>query len=236
MAVYSRPTKMITWLILTTSLFSSFFSYASQCNINFNYGVVIDPIHIRFLENDKTYVQINNQDQLFVSGKEISLSIHQKSLLKEYTSGIREQVPQMVSIAIESVDVGLKAISKVIAGLTGENSASHQKLQKRFDELQWRLRQRFNQSAKNFYIAPQDFDDFDEIFGGQFEQEIESIITGSIGTILAAVGEAVTNTDEENTESRVVPFDNKMTTIGDELAQDMNEKVSYIESKKTQSL
>ena len=102
---------------------------------------------------------------------------------------------------------------------------------KRFDELQWRLRKRFNQSDQNFYIAPQDFDDFDEIFAGQFEQEIESIMTESIGSILTAVGEAVTSNEETNNESRVGALGDRISTIGEELELEINSKVDSLESK-----
>lgn len=204
---------------------------ASQCNIKFNYGVVIDPIHIRVLKSDKTYVQINSDNQLFVEGREIVLTPENVALVSQFSSGIRQQVPQMVAIAIEGVDVGLNAVSKVIASVTGENSAAHQKLQERFDELQWRLRKRFNQSEDNYYIAPQDFDDFDEIFAGQFEQEIDSIMSESIGSILAAVGEAVTSNEENNNESRVSTFGNKITNFGDELNLEIHSKVNSLENK-----
>ena len=39
-------------------------AYAQQCSINLNYGVIIDPKHIRIVDNGKTKVQINNTEQL----------------------------------------------------------------------------------------------------------------------------------------------------------------------------
>jgi len=207
------------------------YSHASQCNIHFNYGVVIDPIHIRILNTDKTFVQINGKDQLFVSGREVKLSEEQQQLLTQYSQGIRKQIPEIISIAIEGVDVGLKAVNKVIAGLTGENSAAHQKLQKRFEELHWRIRKRFNQTDNNFYIAPQDFDDFDEIFAGEFESEIEAIVSESIGTILTAVGDAMSNKDQQNSEQRVNTFDERLSSMGKELELEIGSKANAIESK-----
>ena len=50
-------------------------AYAQQCSINLNYGVIIDPKHIRIVEKAKTQVQINNADQLFIRGREIPLSL-----------------------------------------------------------------------------------------------------------------------------------------------------------------
>ncbi|GAA6205270.1 DUF2884 family protein [Thalassotalea sp. SU-HH00458] len=214
--------------LVSTSLFIPH-ALAHQCDINLNYGVIIDPTHVRIIDNGKTYVQVNGASQLFINGSEIELSAPQRQLIKEYFSGIRSQIPEIVSIAIESVDVGLNVVNKVIAGITGENSASHQKLQKQFDELQWRIRTRFNHSDNSFYIAPQDFDNFDDVLAGEFEEEIEAIIANSIGTIVSAVGKAMSNSDSESSEQRPNTHVNNMGNISKELK--LNTKVSTIESK-----
>jgi hypothetical protein len=207
---------------------------AQHCDINFNYGVVINPSHVRILQESQTYVQINHDKQLFIRGREINLDEQQIQLLTQYSQGIRKQVPEIVAIAIEGVDIGLKAVNKVIAGLTGENSASHQKIQKRFDEMQYRLRERFNHSDTNYYIASQDFDDFDEIFTGAFEQEIESIVTESIGTILIAVGEAMTTNEEKSSEQRVETFDQRIKGMEKDLQLEIEPRAQEIEQKAAQ--
>ena len=204
---------------------------AQQCDINFNYGVIIDPAHLRIINQGQTYVQINGQHQLFVLGREISLNSEQQSQLSEYTTGIRSQVPAIVSIAIEGVELGLKAVNKVISGLTGENSASHQQFQEKFDEMKSRLQARFNHSDESYYIAPQDFDDFDEIFAGEFEKEIETIVTDSVGSILIAVGEAMTHKEEQSTEQRVETFDQRIETMGNDIKLDISNQANALENK-----
>lgn len=217
-------------VLSTVALVPTKASAITHCDINFQHGVIIDPLHIRILEQGITFVQINHDKQLFVQGREVNLSDHQTHLVKQYAAGIREQVPEIVSIAIESVDVGLKAVNKVIAGVTGENSASHQRLQKKFDELQWRLRKRFNHSDDSIYIAPQDFDELDEVFAGEFEQEIESLVTESIGTMLGAVGEAIKDT-RENNERRGESFEQRMESVAEVLELEISGDVSAIEQK-----
>ncbi|NMP33327.1 YggN family protein [Thalassotalea sp. M1531] len=207
---------------------------AEHCNVNFNYGVIIDPSHVRILNHGQTYVQITNNEQLFIGGREIVLNEQQQTIINSYSQGIRDQVPQIVSIAIEGVEIGLKAVNKVIGGLTGENSATHRKLQEKFDEMQMRLRKKFNHSNENYYIAPQDFDDFDEIFAGEFEQEIEEIVSESIGTILMAVGEAMANRDEETIEQRVDTFDDRIESMGEDLKLEIGTKAHQLEERAQQ--
>ncbi|MEH6594731.1 MAG: DUF2884 family protein [Colwellia polaris] len=223
MAFIARSLLIVCLCISTAS--------AQQCDINFNYGVIIDPAHLRIVNQGQTYVQINGPHQLFVKGREIQLTSEQKVQLSEYTQGIRSQVPAIVSIAIEGVELGLKAVNKVISSLTGENSASHQQFQEKFDEMKWRLRSRFNHSDESYYIAPQDFDDFDEIFAGEFESEIEAIVTDSVGTILIAVGEAMTHKEEQSTEQRVETFDQRIETMGNDIKLDISKQANALENK-----
>lgn len=225
--------NFIPALLIASSLAVSNVS-AQQCDINFNYGVVINPSHVRILQENQTSVQINNDQKLFIHGREVQLNEQQVELLSLYSQGIRKQIPEIVAIAIEGVDIGLKAVNKVIASLTGENSASHQKIQERFDEMQYRLRERFNHSDTNYYIASQDFDDFDEIFAGAFEQEIESIVTESIGTILMAVGEAMTTNEESNSEQRVETFDQRIRGMEKDLQLEIDPRGREIEIKAAQ--
>ncbi|MFD2168249.1 YggN family protein [Thalassotalea euphylliae] len=219
---------------LSALSFSGLFSnsaLAEHCNVNFNYGVIIDPKHIRILDEGQTQFQINHDKQLFVLGREVELDDQQGELISTFSKGIRAQVPEIVSIAIEGVEIGLKAVNKVIGGLTGENSASHRKLQEKFDEMQYRLRKKFNHSDESYYIAPQDFDDFDEIFAGEFEQEIEEIVSQSIGTILMAVGDAMASKDEDTIEQRVDAFGDKLETMGEELEVEIGQKANNLEQK-----
>ncbi len=209
-------------------------AYAQQCSINLNYGVIIDPKHIRIVEKAQTQVQINNSNQLFIRGSEVTLTSEQQLLLTRFSTGIRQQVPEIVSIAIEGVDIGLKAVNEVVAGLTGENSASQQKVQAKFEELKWRIRARFNQSANNYYIAPQDLNDFDEMLTGEFEQEIEAMISASIGSIFEAVGQSMFADSDDNEyggETRITTFDNRLTSISKGLELEVSKRAKALDEK-----
>jgi len=207
---------------------------AQQCSIHFNYGVITHPKHIRIVDQGQTKIQINEAKQLFIQGREVELSVIQQKVLAQFYNGLRKQLPAIVSIALEGVDIGLKTISDVIGSLTGENSASQQKVQAKFDELKWRTRTRFNQSADNYYIAPQDFTDLDGLLAGQFEQEMEEIISTSIGTIMTAVERSILtdNTDEEyKLEERVVAFDHRLTHLSKELDFEVSERTKALNKK-----
>jgi len=209
-------------------------SYAKQCSTHLKFGVIIAPNHIRIVEQSKTQFQINNSKQLFIGGREIILSSSQTQLLEKFSHGIRQQIPIIVSIGIEGIDVSLQTINHVITGLTVENSAAQQKIQAKFDELKWRIRTRFNQSTDNYYIAPQDLTDFYDILTGEFTQEIESMISNSIGTILETVAKSVlsdTNNSDKGSELRINVLDPKLTNISSSLSEATSIRVGALNNK-----
>lgn len=227
--------KLITLPILLVGVIS-YSVYAEKCDVSFKYGVVIDPLHVRLLkEGEVTYIQITRNRQLFISGREIMLNTKQIALLSEYSKSIRHQVPEIVSIAIEGVDVGLDAVNKAIGGLIGQDNESHRLFQKRFNDMQWNLRSRFNHSDQSYYIAPQNFNDFDEIFSGEFEKEIEHIVTQSLGSILMAVGDAIVQRTDRNQDkkkdNKKIILNNEMTNLEKELISELSTKTYALDQK-----
>lgn len=202
---------------------------AQQCNIKLNYGIIISAQHIRFIEDDKTYVQINGQDQLFVNGREAELSIEQSKLIQGFSSGIRESIPLIVNFAIEGIDVGLAAAHTITANIVGRNSQTQQELQNHLDEIKMNIRKRFNHTNSNYFMAPQSFNDFDELFVGQFEQEIEKILKESLGSILIVVGEAINNYSEGNTNN--LTLQQRIERIGTELEIELRPRISSLKSQ-----
>ncbi|WDE06601.1 DUF2884 family protein [Thalassomonas viridans] len=241
--------KCLTFGVML-SAFSCAAANAAPCNININHGIVINPKHIRVLDHDRTILQINTPRQLFIGGREVQLSEQQQLLLGQYSSGIRKQVPEIVSIAIDGLEVSLKAVNKVIAGLTGENSAAHQKIQEKFRAVQVRLHKRFRHSEQNYFIAPQDFENFDDLFTGDFELELEQVISTSVGNLLNQVEQVISSQGEAlprqsnkpqgeqrptmSSELKIKSLDKYLAPFSQELKQEMGHHTSILNEKTKQ--
>lgn len=169
MSFYS--TRFVIIFMTSPLLWPLNFSYARQCSVHLNFGVVISPHHIRIVEQSKTHIQINDSKQLF-GGREIVLTTEQIQLLEKFSQGIRQQIPEIVPITTEGLNVSLKTVNQVVTSLTGENSVAQQPIQAKFDELKWRIRARFNQSTDHYYITLQNQNDFDDILTGEFTKKL----------------------------------------------------------------
>jgi len=87
----------------------------------FRHGILISPEQIRVQDNYRTVFQINHDEQLFIKGEWITLDPQEQELLKRYSHLLRKFVPEVVSIAVDSLELGLSAIESMLSGI-GDSS------------------------------------------------------------------------------------------------------------------
>ncbi|TLU66779.1 DUF2884 family protein [Thalassotalea litorea] len=208
--------------------YSSFSS--DHCSINMNYGVIVENDTIRFLDEDSTIVQINNQKDLFVEGKQISLSDDQQALVSEYAAGVNQQVPKIVNLALDAVEIAFSALSQVAIGLGGEDSESAQSLNQSFADIKEKLSTRFHSEDGSVYLAEQNFDSLDEFIEDELEQEIENIVTDSIGNVFIAIGQAM-NSEDGDFEQKMEAFGERMERMGEEIEVAVEDKAEHLEAQ-----
>lgn len=225
----SLITNLTTSLLLSTALLSTStiahenshetgnYSFNSdECSIDVNYGVVVEADNIRFINNDETYVQINNSQQLFVEGKLVDLTERQQALVAEYSEQINKQVPEVVTLAEDAVEIAFQAVSHVVIGLSGDNEKSKARVDSIFTKINSEVEKRFNEKDGSYFIAEQDFDEFDKFMEEELEDEIEELITDSVGDILIAVGSAM-NSEEGSFEENMEAFGERMENMGSDI-------------------
>lgn len=183
---------------------------AKTCDIQLRYGILITPEHIRILNRNTTTIQINNDRQLFINGEWIRLENHEIELLRSFSRGLRIEVPQIVGIAMEGADIGLMALDKIMSGIsdTGEGDL----FQEEFQDFRARFKQKFNHIDNKFYIAPQSLDKLANFFEDELGQEIKNVVTGSLGAVLIAMGDAI-NTNESGSELNIVDVSKQLERL-----------------------
>ncbi|QBY03781.1 DUF2884 family protein [Thalassotalea sp. HSM 43] len=207
------------------------YNFSSEhCSVNVNYGVVVEEQHIRFIDKDQTIIQINDGDQLFVKGKQVRLTSEQKQLLSDYADAINEQVPNVVNLANEAIGIAFTAISHVATAFSGEDTDNSEKLEKIFARIEQKVAERFNKDQGSYYVAQQDFDEFDRFIEDELEAEIEGVVSSFVGDILIAAGTAMTEGDgsfEENMEA----FGEKMEKMGEDIESTVEEQAEDLEKQ-----
>lgn len=219
-------------LLLSTQVMAedndSNYSFSSnECSIDLNYSVAIENSHIRFINNDQTLVQINNQEQLFVKGKQINLTDRQQALVSEYAEQVNQQVPEAVNLAVDAVEIAFQAIGHVVTSISGEDSQSNERLDTIFSKIKNEVDKRFHEEDGNYYLAQQNFDEFDQFMEDEIEGEIEGLISESVGDLLIAVGTAMNN-EEGDFEQKMEAFGERMETMGEEIEVAVEAKAEAI--------
>jgi len=167
---------------------------ASQCQMGFEHGVLISPEQIRILEQDRTVYQVNFDQQLFIQGELQTLSPQDQKVLQKYSHGLRKVVPQVVAIAVDSVELGLSAIENLLAGVGTSSQQEEWKALVR--ESTYQLMSRFIRSGEHFYLAPQSLHEMDAFLHGELRDNLNQLAKNTVGAVWEALRDALRHTDD----------------------------------------
>ncbi|WP_306519108.1 DUF2884 family protein [Rheinheimera sp.] len=189
-------------VLLFVLLFYATVSSANECQMAFRHGILISPEQIRVLTDDRTQFQINDDKQLFIQGQWISLSTQDTLLLEQYSQGMRKFVPQVVAIAVDSVELGLSAIEGMLIGVG--NESQQEEWQALVRETTYQLMSRFVRSGEHFYLAPQSLNEMDAFLHGELKENLTSLAKNTVGAVWGALRDALRQTDDnfERSESQ----------------------------------
>ncbi|HEY9042508.1 MAG TPA: DUF2884 family protein [Rheinheimera sp.] len=166
---------------------------AAECEMAFAHGILIAPDHIRILQNNRTHVQINNDQQLFIRGELISLTAEDVVLLQQYSRDLRKFVPEIVSIAVDGVELGLSSIEAMFTGIGSKSQQAEWRELVRETTFQWMSR--FVRTNEHFYLAPQSLNELDYFLHGELKPQLDSLARHTVGAVWGALRDALRHSD-----------------------------------------
>lgn len=131
-----------------------------------------------------------------------TLNPSEQELVRQYAQGLRKFVPELVSIAVDSVELGLSAIENMLLGIG--NSAQQEEWQALIRETTYQLTSRFVRSGEHFYLAPQSLNELDAFLHGELKQQLKDLAKFTVGAVWDALREAMQQSEDdfERTESQ----------------------------------
>lgn len=166
---------------------------ANDCNMAFRYGLLIAPDYIRVIERSRTYVQINQDTQLFIRGEWIVLNEQDTELLRQYSQGLRRFVPEIVSIAVDGVELGLSSIEAMLAGVGSKSQQEEWRALIR--ETTFQFMSRFIRTDEHFYLAPQSLNELDNFLHGELKPQLDNLARHTVGAVWGALRDALRQSD-----------------------------------------
>ncbi|WP_152087596.1 YggN family protein [Pseudoalteromonas sp. A25] len=199
----------------------------NKCDVELSHGLIITDSEIRIVDNGQTRVQINNDDQLLIRGYWVELSEQETGVLREYATGIRDTVPELVNLATDGVNLGLSAIEQVVEGMSDKEP---EVLKTQLQYVERALMDKFKRGDDFFFIAPQSLSKIDDFFTKEISKKIHSAVHGSLGAILVSLGDAF-KSREGNIEDRITDMGQRMDIISKEIDKSLQKKALQLEEK-----
>jgi hypothetical protein len=200
-----------------------------QCDVSLNYGVVVTDKQIRVLAHGgRTAYQVNGESQLFVKGQWIDLTPEQAQKLTELSNGIHKVVPKMILLAHEGVELAVVTIEKIYSGLV-KDQASQEKLQKSLQRVKSSVEDKFIRANGNFYMGPGRLEQVDDLVDQELEEQIELVISTSVGGVLSAIGGLVTS--EQSTEEKIESVAKQLENMGEEIELSVGPQADMLKHK-----
>lgn len=192
----------LRFILILLLMCCSWPGFTNQCNMAFRHGILISPEQIRIQTTNRTVFQINNDQDLFIRGEWITLNPAEQELVRQYAQGLRKFVPELVSIAVDSVELGLTAIENMLVGIG--NSSQQQEWQALIRETTYQLTSRFVRSGEHFYLAPQSLNELDAFLHGELKTQLKDLAKYTVGAVWDALRDALRQSEDnfERTESQ----------------------------------
>lgn len=172
-----------------------------------------------------TTMTIDKTHQLLVNGDTISLNNEQQQWVSTYYSNIDTAIPMTLDIANEGLKVASIAVSEVFSELLGDDHALTEDFDAMFISLNEKLDASFYDDNGNIKVDSSEFDESNWI-DEAWEEEIESLISESMGRILIAIGTEMLWSGGDMDE-----FEHKMEAFGEDIESRIEAQTAALEVK-----
>ena len=226
--------KLLLSVAVTSALISGHaFAHDKSFQTN-NCDMELDG-HIQYYQGNLTVtmdngsvMEIDAKHNLKINGEPVSLDREQQKWVSDYYNNIDTAIPMTLTIASEGLKIANVAVTEVFTELLGGDQMGDD-FRELFDSLDAKLQTSFYDDAGNIRVDSTKFDEpgwFDESWEQEFETQIESLITESMGRILITVGTQMLWEGGDMSE-----FEEKMERWGEDLEYRLESQAATLEEK-----
>lgn len=207
-------------------------NYSDQsCNVNLEHSVKVTPQYIQVLNDQQSLYRITSDSELFIDGKEISLTPRQQELVEQYHALIQELAPQVAELVTQGLALANEAITTLFSEIFGDDQKMQQKLQIISDKFEQRLAPLINQQEGEYYLSKEHVDAAGDDLGEELEQEVKQLMKDSAGQMLMFIGKMMMMEDGDlnGFEQRMEQFGRDMELKGQNIEQQANQMCAQLE-------
>lgn len=204
--------------------------YKQQCNFKFDQDIRASYQELVVFDSSGDKVRITANGDLYLEGSAVDVNSETRGLLISYKNGVTDQAVFVADV----MDEALEMTSFALTTTFGEMFGADHKIVRRVDALRDRLRDDFNTIAYRddqvYVVQGSQLDAFGDRLSSTLEDELESIITESMGSMMMMIGRMMLS-GSGSFEDRMNQFEERMENMAEVLEQSMEAKGKALEQK-----
>ncbi|MBY6186377.1 YggN family protein [Marinobacter hydrocarbonoclasticus] len=227
------------WLMLGAALFtfsvsaeSSGYQLGDSCDLSLNYDIELNREQLIVSDEGNTLYKIRG-DQLWVRGEAISLDSSQRQLVRDYHAEMERQLPKVIELAGDALNLAGRALDAVFTELSEFGLDPNQG-----SEIMESIERKVNASMRTedggYRLGANSMDTFGDELDQALESEIEEVVSQSVGGMLVALGQAMTEGDSSDFEQRMEDFGSRMERMGERIESEMDAQAQVLEERATE--
>lgn len=159
-------------------------SFAQSCPVNVPNDIHIAGEQVTVYQGGEPKLLINDENQLFINGKQVALSESQSQALEAYSEHVKSYLPQMAQLADDGASIAQEVIDELSAHF-GESDA-FSGAEQLVDEYSEKAKQKFYPDGE--FVMPADvFQSMDSDWKQEFEEALKHISMESISGVIASL-------------------------------------------------
>ncbi|WP_351018994.1 YggN family protein [Shewanella sp. AC91-MNA-CIBAN-0169] len=198
-----------------------------KCNVTLNYDVTVEPKKLQISDNGSEKYRVE-LDQLYVDGKKVTLTAKQQTLLTQYSDELSRQVPEVIYLVGDVVVIASQAVNMALTPIFGDATGSQ--IDKLMTGIQTRIDTMAYQQGDKFYLGSTD-SSIEHAFNEEFEQEIEQMVTNSMGSLMMTLGSQIMSSEGGSFEEKMNTFSQKMDNVGKDIEQQLESQSQGLEQR-----
>ncbi|MBY6107042.1 YggN family protein [Ferrimonas balearica] len=205
------------------------FNFGDECELSLSYDIELERDRLEVSDAGETLYRIQG-DQLWVRGKSIDLNASQRALVRDYHAEMERQLPEVVELVDDALTLVGNTLDTVFTELSDFGLDPSQGT-----DVMARIQDKVNASMRTenggIRLSANAMDNFSDELDQTLETEIESVISASMGGMLMALGQAMSEGDSGDFEQRMEDFGTRMERMGERIETEMEAQATALEQR-----
>jgi hypothetical protein len=197
------------------------------CNVEIQSDITVKPDAIEVTTSTGNRMVIDQNHELFIDGETIGLDTDERALVESYAEQLRNTIPELVTVALEGVEIALTAVSEVFYTFSEDGPPAS--LLSSIDSIQEEVSARMYRDGNTIHIKGDEINGLEATMS-DLELALEDAISESIGDLVVLVGRSLKESEGSLAE-RIASFTDQMESFEADIQTRITDKAEQLEQK-----